>query len=531
MNKNNAGKTRDQRGCAPRRRDHHETKLHSGQATPICGHELLPPKTLRQVGKKVAYHGGFRLGSGSERYRKMSAVVAEMAAEVGYDLYRPGKKKAAQFLLGLPDNEYLAICYPAFKHDKRLPSVALVDTTQTAANLQYLYETKVCGRAQLAALTFPALGGRVSIDGYEAGVALAFKRMNKLKIALKNSGLGDFVYVQLEAPFQSETETFYLHFHIFLTFDLGEVHRQRALAFIKENTPWLQSKAGVCLKCIAHQDVAQFVRYGTKPSKTAYEIAASKNKKVFEAYLTVSKGRRLTRTEGSLKETVQELKAQGRRTKFSQCETTGRLSVCLVEKHGVREPEATAQVDLKGGREQDTLKPKAGGKANNAYCGCGRPVAAPDGRLVAFGYVQDFCDSNFDPGSGRGVPGSLFEANRIARHAWEMNTGKAFDLKEFLAPLANDIERLLRDADVQSYTVIASPNVLNTLREILNERKQRLKTQKTVHRGRFGRKDIARKPGRWVPSMAPILNWFKGFINRISGTNTRPSSSTAANQN
>ncbi len=56
----------------------------------------------------------------------MSAMVAEMAAEVGHDLYRPGKKKAAQLLLGLPDNEYLAICYSAYKHDKRLPSRPLL---------------------------------------------------------------------------------------------------------------------------------------------------------------------------------------------------------------------------------------------------------------------------------------------------------------------------------------------------------------------------------------------------------------------
>ncbi|WP_281994782.1 hypothetical protein [Ruegeria faecimaris] len=531
MKKNNAGQSREQRRCAQRRRDHQKLRQDSGQVKHIFGHEVLQPKTLRQVGRKVEYHGGFRLGSGSERYRKMSAVVAEMAAEVGHDLYRPGKKKAAQFLLGLPDNEYLAICYPAFKHDKRLPSVAMVDTTQTAANLLYHYETKVQGRAQLAALTFPALESRVSIDGYDAGVALAFKRMNKLKTALKKSDLGDFVYVQLEAPFQPETETFYLHFHIFLTFDLGDVHRQRALAFIKENSPWLQSKAGVHLKRIAHQDVARFIRYGTKPSKTAYEIAASENKKVFEAYLAVSKGRRLTRTEGSLKKTVQELKAQGRRTKFSQCENTGRLSVCLVEKVGGREPEAIEQVDRKGGRGQDTLKPKTGDNAKNIYCGCGRPVAAPDGRLLAFGYVQDFCDKSFEPGSGMGVQGSLFEVNRIARHAWETNMGKPYDLKEFLSPIADDIMRLFRDADVQSYTVIASPKVLKTLRQIQNERGQRSQCQKAVQPGSYGQKGIARKPRRWVSRMTPVLNWFKGFLNGISGKTSRPPSSTAANQN
>ncbi|WP_271947828.1 hypothetical protein [Ruegeria faecimaris] len=529
MKKNNAGNFRAQRRCAQRRRDHQKLKQNSGQAKHIYGHEVLPPKTLRQVGREVEYHGGFRLGSGSEKYRKMSAVVAEMAAEVGHDLYRPGKKKAAQFLLGLPDNEYLAMCYPAFKHDKRLPSVALVDTTQTAANLQYYYESKVQGRAQLAALTFPALEDRIPIDAYSAGVELAFKRMNTLKTALKKSGLGDFVYAQLEAPFQPETETFYLHFHVFLTFDLGDVHRQRALAFIKENSPWLQSKAGVHLKRIAHQDVARSIRYGTKPSTTAYEISMSENKQVFEAYLNVSKGRRLTRTEGLLKETMQELKAQGRRAKFSQCENTGRLSVCLVEKVGKREPGAIEQLDRKGGRRQDTQKPKKGDNTNNIYCGCRRPVASPSGRQMAFGYVQDFCELSFEPSLGKGVQGSLFEANRIARLAWETNTGKPFDLKEFLSPIADDIMRLFRDADVQSYTVIASPKVLKTLRQIQKEREHRSRCQKRVQRGRFGQTRFARTLIRWASKMSGALDWLKNSINRISGKTSRPSSGTVTN--
>ncbi|MFD0911064.1 hypothetical protein [Ruegeria arenilitoris] len=529
MKKNNAGQSREQRRCAQRRRDHQPLKQNSGQAKHIHGHEVLPPKTLCQVGRKVEYHGGFRLGSGSKRYRKMSAVVAEMAAEVGHDLYRPGKKKAAQFLLGLPDNEYLAICYPAFKHDKRLPSVAMVDATQTAANLQYHYETKVQGRAQLAALTFPALESRVSIDSYADGVALAFKRMNKLKTALRKSGMGDFVYVQLEAPFQPETESFYLHFHIFLTFDLGDVHRRRALAFIKENSPWLQSKAGVHLIRIAHQDVARSIRYGTKPSTTAYEIATSENKKVFEAYLAVSKGRRLTRTEGSLKDTVRELKAQGRRAKLSQCENTGRLSVCLVEKVGRRELGAIEKSDRKGGGEQASPKPKTGDKAKNIYCGCGRPVASPDGRLLAFGYVQNFCEKSFEPSSGKGIHGNLFEANRIARHAWETNTGKSFDLKEFLSPIADDIMRLLRDSDVQSYTVVASPNVLKTLLQIQKEREQRSRCQKRVQRRRFGQKRFARTLRRWASKMSGVFDWLKNSMNRISGKTSRPSSGTFSN--
>ncbi len=401
----------------------------------------------------------------------MSAMVAEMAAEVGHDLYRPGKKKAAQLLLGLPDNEYLAICYSAYKHDKRLPSVALVDTTQTAANLQYHYEVKVKGQAQFAALTFPALERRVSIDGYESGLALAFKRMNKLKKALKKSGLGEFVYAQLEAPFEPKTETFYLHFHIFLTFDFGDQCRKQALTFIHENTPWLQSKAGVQLKRIADGDVARFIRYGTKPSVTAYEIAKSENMRVFEAFLNVSKGRRLTRTEGALKTTLKQLKDQGRRTVFHKCERTGQSNVALVEKGTIKDLEKPSP-----GETATVEKPSSPRK--NIYCGACRPVTSPEGRLLAFGMVQDFCEDSFDIGAGEGVAGSLFEANRIARSSWERNTGKCYDLKDFLAPITDDIMRLIKDADVQSYTVIVSPKILAALREIKEERKSGVRRAK-----------------------------------------------------
>lgn len=438
--------------------------------------QILPSTkgTLQKVGKKVEYKDGFRFGVGSTNIREMSAVVAEMGEQIGQSFRRPGKKKTAQLLLGLPDGEYLGFCYSAYKHDKRLPSVAMVDATQTAANITYHYESKIYGQAQLAALTFPALDERITVENYEAGVDLAFKRFNKLKNAFKKSELGEFIYAQLEAPYDPITETFYLHFHVFLEIGFGDVSRRDALSFLKTNTPWLESHAGLHLKRIAHKDVARAIRYGTKPCATAYEIAAAGNESVFEAYLGQSRRKRFTRTEAPLKTTLKELKDQGRRTTFHRCETTGRMSVCLVDK---RSKTNSKKDDTSESSEAEKPDPERvpqnpdRPKTENIYCGCGNPVASPEGRLLAFGLVQNFEEDSLENLLVSGGPGSFYEANKVARYAWEANTGRRFNLKEFLNPIAEDILKLLRASEVQSYTVIVSPNVLKTLLEIEKERK------------------------------------------------------------
>ena len=63
---------------------------------------------------------------------------------------------------------------------------------------------------------------------------------------------------------------------------------------------------------------------------------------------------------------------------------------------------------------------------------------------------KTFAKARWIRGAGEGVTGSLFEASRLARRAWEKNTGKSYNLKEFLAPISDDVMRLVNDADVQS---------------------------------------------------------------------------------
>lgn len=467
MKKNdNAGLAREQRNCARSGELQEAPKQDAKTEFVKCisGHEVLPNRGLREVGKFTEYNGGFRFGAGSVDYREMSAKIARMGERTGHNFCRSGKKLSAQFLLGLPDNEFFGICYPAYKHDKRLPSVAMVDATQTAANLQYHYEAKVLGHSQLVALTLPALESRTSIEGYQIGLDVAFKRINKLKRSIKKACLGDFLYVQLEDPFDAKSETFYLHFHVFLSLENGDANRRKLLEFLKYNTPWLDSTAGICLKRVGTADVAKSIRYGTKPSTTAYQIAASGNETVFAEYLKATAGKRTTRTEGHLKETLQDLKQQGRRTKFYQCGNTGRLSVGLVQKVGKTGQEQTSLEKRKatlGSAQSPTPKSKS-----NIFCGSGRPVPSPDGRLRAFGIVQNFCLGAFDIEAGKGKSGSLFEANRSARRAWEINTQTQFDVRAFLAPIAKDLNRLLAGNEVQSYTIIASPGIIKVLGEL-----------------------------------------------------------------
>lgn len=150
------------------------------------------------------------------------------------------------------------------------------------------------------------------------------------------------------------------------------------------------------------------------------------------------------------------------------------MSVCLVEKRSKTDSKKDDSSEASEVEQSDPAEfpenPKHP-KTKNIYCGCGRPVASPEGRLLAFGLVQNFEEDSLENLLVSGGPGSFYEANRLARNAWETNTGRRFSLKEFLNPIAEDILKALRDSEVQSYTVIVSPSVLKTLLEIEKERK------------------------------------------------------------
>lgn len=482
---NNAGLACEQRSCAASI-DLQGTSQQSAEKNPvkfIAGHEVLPHGSLRDVGKLAEFKGGFRFGAGSAKYREMSATIAQMGKRTGHNFYRAGRKLSAQFLLGLPDGEYFGVCYPAYTHDKRLPSVAMIDASQIAANLQYHFEAKVVGRRQLAALTLPGLESRIAVEHYQSCVDVAFKRLNKLKLAIKKGGLGDFLFVQLEAPFDPQSATFYLHFHIFLTLEKGDTNRRTLLDFLKKNTPWLKSNAGLHLKRLGKGDVAKSIRYGTKPSTTAYQIADSGNEEVFASYLKATTGKRTTRSEGALKETLKELKQTGRRAKFYQCETTGRVLVGLVQKRREISREQARQQKPIAAFDREPPSEAANAR-KNIFCGCGRLVSSPgDHRLRAFGVVQNFCPDTFDIEVGKGKSGSLFEANCAARLAWEMNTKSPFALEDFLGPIAEELNQLIAQSEVQSYTVIASPSILKALGKLRETGQQEARSCKQSSTG------------------------------------------------
>lgn len=438
----------------------------------IIGHEIVSANsTLKKVGKKANYDGGFRFARGSINYRDMSHVVADMAGKIGIDLRRPGAKKTAQFILGMPDEEYLGFSYTAFKHDKRLPSIAMVDANQTAANLQYYYETEVLGVSQLAALTFPALECRTTAGQLKEAVDLAFKRYNVLKRKFSRSGLGEFLYAQLEMPFDEKKQNFYLHFHVFLKLPRGDFSQPNALRFFKSKISWVTAYSGLKLKSIARKDVDRCIRYGTKPCLSTYQVAKNQNTEILATFLDKMKKRRMSRVEGPLKATLRGLEEKRRRVSFHQCEVSRKREVRLVEirkrDHFDKRKQRNRPADLPQSHTPSVYLQAA---KENVYCGCGQPVVSPAGRNVAFGVVQNFNEGSFQKSLKFRGANSFYSANSSARNNWEKETGKDFDLRDFLRPIASHVMQAMKKQEVQNYTVIASPGVVRILNDLNSDK-------------------------------------------------------------
>ncbi|NRB16082.1 MAG: hypothetical protein HRU33_00530 [Rhodobacteraceae bacterium] len=435
--------------------------------TVIKGHEIVEGGVnLQKVGSQAAYRGGFKFCTGSLNHREKTQIVMNMGDRVGICLRRSVTKKSAQFLLGLPEGEYLAIIYDAPAHSKHLPSTAMVDCKQATANILYYLEAKMECTSQLAALTFPALAARVTVDNIRDSIKLAFERYNTVKKRLSESGYGEFLYGQLEVAYNEEDGSFYLHFHVFLEIGKYDANRLHALGILKASMPWLGDNAGILLKQVKAVDAMRFVRYGTKPSETAVSIAQAGHDEVFKAYYDATKGVRLTRTEKQLKACLVQLKTKDLRAKILNCEKTGEARVVLVEKRHrdlVDEPEDVVDIGQEPERgKSDPVSPKA----TNIFCGSSSASPSPAGRLLAFGMVQNFDDEYLHELFAKKGQRNLFHANETARVAWEKNTGEALDLKKFLTPLAADISAAIRASEFKSYTVIASFNVLKILGEI-----------------------------------------------------------------
>ncbi|TLP60441.1 hypothetical protein FEE96_16425 [Parasedimentitalea maritima] len=434
------------------------------EAISISGPEIIEGGVnLGKVGLEAEYKGGFKFCAGSLKHREKTQIVMDMGERVGISLKRSVTKKSAQFLLGLPEGEYLGIVYDAPAHNKHLPSTAIVDCNQTAANILYYLEYGMEHSSQLATFTFPPLTSRVSVENLRECIKLAFERYNTVKKRLSESGLGEFLYCQLEMTYNEDDGSFYPHFHVFLEVGKYDANRLQVLATLASSMPWVGGNAGILLKQVKPADAMRFVKYGTKPGEAAVSIAQAGHEEVFKAYYEATKGVRLTRTEKSLKACLAQLKTENRRAKIMPCKETGEEHVVLVEKRR-RDPEGEPEnvEGLDPLPEVGKHEPVSSG-TTNIFCGSSSASPSPSGRLMAFGLVQNFDEENLHEVFAVEGKRSFYQANKAAWAAWEKNTGEPFDLKKFLIPLAPDILAAIRRPEFKSYTVIASSNILRIL--------------------------------------------------------------------
>ncbi|UWS80783.1 hypothetical protein N1037_07150 [Phaeobacter sp. G2] len=435
-------------------------------ARTLRGHELIEGGVnLSKIGTDAVYTGGFKFAAGSLDHREQTQIVMEMGDRVGVSLRRNGGGKSAQFLLGLPDGEYLGVVYDAPAHSKHLPSSAIVDSKQASANLLYYVEAEMPSSCGLIALTFPALSSRVQVEDIKESVEAAFTHYKSVKHRFSKSGFGGFLYAQLEMAYCKDDETFYLHFHVFLEARNYDANKSSIHEVLNENMPWVGGHSGVELKKVAPRDAMRFISYGTKPSQTAVTIAAAGHESTFRDYYDATSGKRLTRTENGLKACLATLKATGRRAKLQRCDSTGDTHVVLVEKVGVGtcKTPATGQTPHSS---SDRTEQSEAQTNSNVYCGSSPATPAPGGRLLAFGFVQNFNEQQLPELLSREKRGMFYKANEEARVAWERNTKEKFDLETFLSPLAFEVLAAIKASLFKSYTVIFSPKVYDVLRHI-----------------------------------------------------------------
>lgn len=134
--------------------------------------------------------------------------------------------------------------------------------------------------------------------------------------------------------------------------------------------------------------------------------------------------------------------------------------------------EETKGAEDRGGCTQEASDRETDPVEANVFCGVTAPSAAPGDRLISYCVMKNFDPTQFNrknPSKGQ----FAYEwANNEALAAWEENTGKEFSLKEFLEPFAEDLAKLIREqGKVPYYTITACPLVMETLEEILEERK------------------------------------------------------------
>lgn len=152
-------------------------------------------KQLAHVGKPVKYKGGFKLGEGSQNYRKMSWTVAAFGKQHGVDLLRSSGDKTSFVVMPMVPKAYLSINEKlAYRNNKNLPSVALGHSDEIAGFLSCYAKEKFREGSRFWMLSIPGSDCRCHIDELSDAIRQAFDRLEVLQDVLSEAETGWVVF-------------------------------------------------------------------------------------------------------------------------------------------------------------------------------------------------------------------------------------------------------------------------------------------------------------------------------------------------
>ncbi|AZV76954.1 hypothetical protein EBB79_02950 [Parasedimentitalea marina] len=455
------------------------------------GYEFVH-KQLKNVGKKARYRGGFKLHEGSQKYRRMSWAVADYGLRHGINLLRKTGGTTSHLMMPLPAGEFLSIADTlAYKHNKNLPSVSLIDTSKTAQFLTCYANERYGEGSKFWMLTLPAGNGRCGLNELHDAVGEAFKQLKILTEVLSDAEHGwiDILYAQLETPYREGDRTFYPHFHIILeTSSEDQIAKEINELLVGYAAGLSLMWSSVSLKPVSKEKFSAVAYYCTKPSQTAFQLAEADHPAEFEEYISRVSKRRMTRSMGGF----QRYKSTADRNGQKPGRVYGKGDVStlkLVDKetrrqdgpknlpdnsNGATEVEGTDALGGLGAEERicdqhDESHERV--EEANVFCGVSTPAPAPGDRLISYSVVKNFRPSEFRKRNRCSGQFNYDEANGEALTAWENNTGQEYSLKKFLEPFAEELARTLEGGNVPYYTITLSLGIKEALAEIMAERK------------------------------------------------------------
>ncbi len=493
-------------------------------------------KQLAHVGKPARYKGGFKLGEGSQNYRKMSWTVAAFGKHHGVDLLRNAGGKTSFVVMPMLPKALLAFNDTlAYRNNKNLPSVALGHSGEIAGFLSCYAKEKFSEGSRFWMLSIPGSNRRCNIDELSDAIKQAFDRLEVLQDVLSEAETGwiERIYAQIESPFRSRDKTFFPHFHLILeSSDNPEIEAEMRALLLGFAERFGLRWASIDLKPVSKERFPAVAFYCTKPHETAYQIAEADEPEIFRKYFDEVASHKARSCTGSFKKFRKRVRDSGLKVQTTWS-SSGEPTVQLVEKtrrkrkddehselskgalsNGESQPSEAVGSEDQGEALQEASDSEADPAEANVFCGVTQPSAAPGDRLISYCVMKNFDPTQFkrkNPSKGQ----FAYEwANSEALAAWEENTGKEFSLKEFLEPFAEDLAKLIREqGKVHYYTITACPLVLETLEEILEERKsQHLKVVK---------KENPTQRSWFSPTLNSLSSVSSGFKQIVSGFSIR----------